>query len=286
MKKKDVFRLVTSWGQRKNSEFPWGIEPLTFGFCIVMLYHWARIGVNQTLRLSESESLRFDCCDITMVIWFVLWCSATELELECGTVGLRFNSSWGLRIFSLSNACDKTKNILLYFFTELKTYHLSYFIYKLSDTCLLIGSFLWSIGNRYIDDLTIEKFFFSLSYNTNRFHVAMDLFSSRSQKTITCDYNISDTFSFTLFTTFLFLLYFDLNCDLYLNRFMVPWNLFVNYNREFGCLTPDWLVFLQIILGFCKCHGHWLKSCGKKEKMQHPKFLVYLYILPWKGNTN
>ena len=46
---------------------------------------------------------------------------------------------------------------------------------------------------------------------------------------------------------------------------MVPWNLFVNYNREFGCLTPDWLVFLQIILGFCKCHGHWWKSCEKKN---------------------
>ena len=30
---RDVFRLVTSVGQRKNSEFPWGIEP-------PMLYHW------------------------------------------------------------------------------------------------------------------------------------------------------------------------------------------------------------------------------------------------------
>ena len=95
-----------------------------------------------------------------MVIWFVLWCSATELELECGTGGLRFNSSWELRIFSLSNACDKTKNIFLYFFTELKTYHVSYSFYKLNDTCLLIGSFLWSIGNKCIDDLTIEKIFF------------------------------------------------------------------------------------------------------------------------------
>ena len=41
--------------------------------------------------------------------------------------GLRFASSRGLIIFSLSHACDKTKNIFLYFFTELKTYHLSYF---------------------------------------------------------------------------------------------------------------------------------------------------------------
>ena len=29
--KKDVFGLVTSVGQRKNSESPWGIEPQTFG---------------------------------------------------------------------------------------------------------------------------------------------------------------------------------------------------------------------------------------------------------------
>ena len=25
---------------------------------------------------------KFDCCDITMVIWCMLWCSTTELELE------------------------------------------------------------------------------------------------------------------------------------------------------------------------------------------------------------
>ena len=34
--------------------------------------------------------------------------------------GIRFNSTWRLRIFSLSHACDKTKNIFLYFFSELK----------------------------------------------------------------------------------------------------------------------------------------------------------------------
>ena len=35
------FHLVTSVGQRKNSESPWGIEPQTFGFRAPMLYHWA-----------------------------------------------------------------------------------------------------------------------------------------------------------------------------------------------------------------------------------------------------
>ena len=40
---------------------------------------------------------------------------------------LRFDSTWGLRSeFFL--CCDKTKNIFLYFFTKLKTYHLSYSI--------------------------------------------------------------------------------------------------------------------------------------------------------------
>ena len=39
--------------------------------------------------------------------------------------GLRLDSSWGLRSFSLSHARDKTKNIFLYFFTDLQTYHLS-----------------------------------------------------------------------------------------------------------------------------------------------------------------
>ena len=38
---KDVFRLVTSVGQRKNSESPWRIKPQTFRFRAQMLYHWA-----------------------------------------------------------------------------------------------------------------------------------------------------------------------------------------------------------------------------------------------------
>ena len=41
--------------------------------------------------------------------------------LEC----IRF--LMGTQNFSLSYARDKTKNIFLYLFTELKTYHLSYF---------------------------------------------------------------------------------------------------------------------------------------------------------------
>ena len=38
---KDVFCLVTSVGQRKNSGSPKGIEPQTLGFRTPMLYHLA-----------------------------------------------------------------------------------------------------------------------------------------------------------------------------------------------------------------------------------------------------
>ena len=95
---KDVFRLVTSVGQRKNSESPWGIEPQTFGFRARMPYHWA----------TETKG------------------SKVSAESE----GLRFDSSWGLESYSFSLARDKKKNIFLYFFTELKTYHISYSNYK------------------------------------------------------------------------------------------------------------------------------------------------------------
>ena len=43
--------------------------------------------------------------------------------------GLRFESSWGLTIASLSHARGKAKNIFLYFFTELKTYYIPHSIY-------------------------------------------------------------------------------------------------------------------------------------------------------------
>ena len=41
-KEKRFFRLITSVGQRKNSESPRGIEPQTFGFRAPMLYHITR----------------------------------------------------------------------------------------------------------------------------------------------------------------------------------------------------------------------------------------------------
>ena len=68
---------------------------------------------------------------------------------------------------------------------------------------------------------------FSLLYKTNRFHVAVRLFSNRSQRTSKCGKNISDTLGYASCATFLFLPHFDVICDLLLNRRTATWNLFV-----------------------------------------------------------
>ena len=70
---------------------------------------------------------------------------------------------------------------------------------------------------------------FSLLYKTNRFHVAVRLFSNRSQKTSKCGKNISDTLGDASCATFLFLPHFDVICELLLNRRTATWNLFVKW---------------------------------------------------------
>ena len=57
---------------------------------------------------------------------------------------------------------------------------------------------------------------------TNRFHVAVRLFSNRSQMTSKAQPSVS----------LMFLPYFDVLCDLLLNRRTATWNLFVLYNKK------------------------------------------------------
>ena len=71
--------------------------------------------------------------------------------------------------------------------------------------------------DRRIDDVIIKTFFNSLLFNTNRFQVAVCLFSNRSQMMSKCGKNISDTLGCASCATFLFLLHFDVICDLLLN---------------------------------------------------------------------
>ena len=62
--------------------------------------------------------------------------------------------------------------------------------------------------------MLIGLFSFLIIEKTNRFHVAVDLFSNRSQRTSKCGKNISDTLDCGSCTTSLFLPHFDVICYL------------------------------------------------------------------------
>ena len=83
------------------------------------------------------------------------------------------------------------------------------------------------LEDRCIDDIIIKTFLNSLLYKTNRFQVAVRLFSNRSQRTSKCGKNISDTLDCASCATFLFLPHFDVISDLLLNRSRGTWNPFV-----------------------------------------------------------
>ena len=92
------FFFVISMAQRKNFETPWGIETQTFGFWALMLYYWA-----------------------TETLWW-----ARPLQTSYMTCVLHT-----ARISNVDSIMFCTYNFLryFYFFTELKTDHLSYSIY-------------------------------------------------------------------------------------------------------------------------------------------------------------
>ena len=84
------------------------------------------------------------------------------------------------------------------------------------------------LEDRCIDDVIIKTFLNSFLDKTNRFQVAVRLFSNRSQRTSKCGKNISNTLGCASCATFLFLPHFDVICNLLLNRRTATWNLFVN----------------------------------------------------------
>ena len=108
------------------------------------------------------------------------------------------------------------------------------------------------LEDRRIDDVIIKTFFNSLLYKTNRFQVAVRLFSNRSQMTSKCGKNKQVAHKVQLSVSLMFLPHFwhplwsiteqtcatllffshlDVICDLLLNRCTPPWNLFVKHNR-------------------------------------------------------
>ena len=81
-------------------------------------------------------------------------------------------------------------------------------------------------------------------------------FSNRSQKTSKCGKSISDTLGYASCATYLFLLHFDVTCDLLLNRRTATWNLFVKQ----CCCCCQWMVVLFVWSSFLILYG-WLSNC-------------------------
>ena len=69
-------------------------------------------------------------------------------------------------------------------------------------------------------------------YLTNRFHVAVHLFSDGSQMMSKCGKNKKVAHEAQPIVSLMFLPHFDVLCDLLLNRRTATWNLFVLYNEE------------------------------------------------------
>ena len=77
-----------------------------------------------------------------------------------------------------------------------------------------------------------SDWFSLMIYLTNRFQVAVRLFSNRSQMMSKCGKNKKVAHEAQPSVSLMFLPHFDVLCDLLLNRRMATWNLFVLYNKE------------------------------------------------------
>ena len=81
---------------------------------------------------------------------------------------------------------------------------------------------------------------------TNRFQVAVRLFSNRSQRTSKCGKNKKVAHEAQPSVSLMFLPHFDVLCDLLLNRRTATWNLFVKQSTVkaslFVCTT--WHLFV------------------------------------------
>ena len=103
--------------KKKNSKSPWGVNLHTFSFHAPMLnslpsllfynYKHDPIDTTDPSSMKNTHELYEPLSSLSL--------SGSEgehqgMESEC----LRFDSSWGLRLFTLSHTCDKMKNIFFY----------------------------------------------------------------------------------------------------------------------------------------------------------------------------
>ena len=97
----------SSWDKEKNYNFPRRIEPQTFGFRAPMLYHWT-----------------------TVTLWWAMQITKFSYDtVVYRSIATRNPKVWGSILHGISSHIF-TEYPLHIFFTEVKTYHLSYSIYK------------------------------------------------------------------------------------------------------------------------------------------------------------
>ena len=83
-------------------------------------------------------------------------------------------------------------------------------------------------------------------YLANGFHVAVRLFSNRSQMTSKCGKNKKVAHEAQPSVSLMFLPHFHVLCDLLLNRRTATWNLFISYNKKIKIEFSDLVAFSQI----------------------------------------
>ena len=97
-----------------------------------------------------------------------------------------------------------------------------------------------------VNNITLEQTI-AIFYLTNRFQVAMHLFSNTSQMTSKCGKNKKVAHEAQLSASLMFLPHFEVHCDLLLNRRMATWTLFVLYNKELKKSFNDDIIYMSVL---------------------------------------
>ena len=129
---------------------------------------------------------------------------------------------------------------------------------------------LWIFPSRLLWRLVFPQLFRVLPnfhecfYLTNRFHVAVRLFSNRSQMTSKCSKNKKVAHEAQPSVSLMFLPHFDVLCDLLLNRRTATWNLFVLYNKKIKIHGKNALLFQisKIALTWSYVYTKWSELIG------------------------
>ena len=93
----------------------------------------------------------------------------------------------------------------------------------------------------------LDRTFYQKGCITNRFQVAVCLFSNTSQMTSKCGKNKKVAHEAQPSVSLMYSPHFDVLCDLLLNRPTATWNLFVLYNKELKKSFNDDVIYTSVL---------------------------------------